>query len=95
MTAQQAEMIRLHSRLSEPQRRVLQTAERATADLRAAEGRVEVIKAALHRAVYDALRGDVPARLLADRLGVSVSRIYQMRDIAEGFQTEPTSDEGD
>lgn len=41
-------------------------------------------------AVRQALAAGVPARLLADLLGVSAARVYQMRDQATAYEAEPS-----
>lgn len=65
--------------LAPAQRRLIQRAENA----RAREQRI--IQESMDKsriAVQKALDGGVPARVMAARLGVSLARVYQMRDEA-------------
>jgi hypothetical protein len=41
---------------------------------------LEVAQSEMHATVYDALQAKVPARVVADMLSISVSRVYQIRD---------------
>lgn len=45
--------------------------------------RLEADQAALSRAVYDAMDQGVAARTIADLLGVSLGRVYQLRNIID------------
>lgn len=52
------------------------------------------VKALVNRsreAVRKALEADVPARIIADRLGVSAARVYQLRDAAEQYAEAKSS----
>lgn len=42
--------------------------------------RVDLAQSELHVAIYDSLQAKVPARVIADTLGISASRVYQIRD---------------
>jgi len=67
-------------RLTPERQKTLTAAEAAARALRSAEARVEVERLNQRRAVRAALDAGVPTILVADRLGVSVSRVYQIRD---------------
>lgn len=71
--------------LSDEQRDAVAEVEQAR------DSEAAAIRAALNvarEAVRRALAAGVPAHVLADRLGVSRARVYQMRDEAQTYYTE-------
>lgn len=57
---------------------------------RAAQDALEVATSALHATVFDALQSKVPARFVADQLGISLSRVYQIRDDVSRYRALDT-----
>jgi len=74
----------VYARLTGRQRRLMDTVIRSNGEFLTATETAATAQAVLHTAVSYALAERVPAKLLADKLGVSVSRIYQIdRDVNE------------
>lgn len=63
--------------------RAVQTQEQ----LQIARMRIEADHAVLQRAVYDALMAGVPATLAASELGLSVGRVYQLKNAVDNHTT--------
>lgn len=61
--------------------------EKLTRD--AAQVRLFRARAQLNRAVVDAINAGIPVAFLADQLGVTPGRVYQMRTEHERTNTEP------
>lgn len=68
-------------RLNRDQQNSLRRIKELRTDADAASAKAATALARLHSEVYDALSTrDVPARVVAEELGLSVSRVYQIRD---------------
>lgn len=73
----------VYSSLSKRQQNRVEAVE--TARSKEAE-QIKSVQNKSREAVRRALEVGVPARILADRLGVSPARVYQMRDEAQAFK---------
>jgi len=62
------------------QQRAMLAVRRAAGDSTNARAVLNAHEAVLHGRVFDALAAGVPARLVAEELDVSPSRVYQIRD---------------
>jgi FixJ family two-component response regulator len=68
------------ARLNRHQQDALVQAMRAQTAVRDQEQALELAKLEVGRRVFRAMARGVPARILAEELGLSESRIYQLRD---------------
>lgn len=84
MTTQQVADL---SKLSAQQERLLTHVRMAEADRRGAQTALETTIAHRDAAVYDAVTAGVAVRLVADLLGVSIGRIYQIKDTVAKHRT--------
>jgi hypothetical protein len=81
----------VYARLTGSQRRLVNAVTQAHLDFLTAEEIANTRQVVLHTKVSEGLAGRVPARLLADKLGVSVSRIYQIQRGVSRHRTEGLS----
>lgn len=68
-----------YEQLTARQRRALNAVRKARDEEDAA---VQEVLSRSYRATLDALNAGVPARVIADDLGISAARVYQLRDLA-------------
>lgn len=77
-----ASLDEVYAGLTKTQQKRVEAVE--TARAKEAEA-VRAVQNRAREAVRKALAAGVPARLLADRLGISPARVYQMRDEAQAY----------
>jgi hypothetical protein len=75
MTAAEA-----YARMTVRQRKSMEWLRKARQDAEVAETLAESAQALVRVQVYDAVEAKIPIRFLAEELGLSQSRIYQIRD---------------
>jgi hypothetical protein len=76
------------ARLTRNQQEALTWVRNAQEDVDDAQAVVGSTTAELHSKVVRAINEGVPVRLLGQALGVSQSRIYQIRDQVSGYRSE-------
>ena len=76
------------AQMSAGQQRVMLGIRRASDELTLARAMVSAREAVLHGRVFDALAAGIPARIVAEELDVSPSRVYQIRDGVAAYRVD-------